>query len=129
MNHNPQYPLTNVFVQDLKSVIYPIPAGRAADEPLPTAIFVGDNAGLPPLQQAPLKYHLTMYSLRVSLARQHGERGDWRSPEVAKGRHGEHGQLPHVDPRGGQGHGDTSVMKAFHDSSLLADKLIVTKYN
>ena len=110
-------------------MLYLISAGRAADEPLPTAIFVGDNAGLPSLQQAPHKYHLTMYSFRVSLARQHGERGDWRSPEVAKGRHGDRGQLPPVDPPGGRGHGDTSVMNKFHDSNLLADKLIVTKYS
>ena len=99
------------------------------DEPLPTAIFVGDNAGLPSLQQAPHKYHLTMYSFRVSLARQHGERGDWRSPEVAKGRQEDLGQIPPVDPQGGRGLGDTSVMKQFHETNLLADKKIVYKYS
>ena len=82
---------------------------------MPSAILVGDQAGLPPLQQAPHNYHFTINSFRVSVARQHGERDDWRSPEVAKVRHGEHGQLPHVDPRGGRGLGDTSVMKPFHD--------------
>ena len=63
------------------------------------------------------------------MAAQHGERGDWRSPEVAKGRQEDLGQIPPVDPQGGRGLGDTSVMNQFHETNLLADKMIVYKYS
>ena len=36
------------------------------------------------------------------------------------------GQIPPVDPEGGRGLGDTSVMQKFHDRDLLAERKIVT---
>ena len=107
MNHNPWYPLTNVFVQDLISVLYLISAWSSSRRA--SAIrHPRRGPSWTTISSSRLPIIITLrYILSVFLWPGNTARGViWRGPEVAQGHQEDHGQLPPVDREGRRGLGD-----------------------